>query len=117
MFNSKCKHCSAVDNGALNFIPALAICFQIANQKQGGVLNFKRLSQDGRRQIFSDNLRASIFNDDLSYESTFFSQPDPSCCTVPFNVVHNILLYSDMHLLDPILYKKCFGGQRVLNDL
>ncbi len=33
LFHSKCKHCSAVDNGAMNFIPALVICFQIANQK------------------------------------------------------------------------------------
>ncbi len=34
------------------FTPALAICFQIANQKQGDALNFKGLSQDGDRLIF-----------------------------------------------------------------
>ena len=47
LLNSKCKHCSAIDNGAMNFTPELAICYQIANQKKDGTLNFKRISQDG----------------------------------------------------------------------
>jgi hypothetical protein len=36
------------------------------------LLNFKGLSQDGRRTDFSENQRASLFNnDDLSTELTF----------------------------------------------
>jgi hypothetical protein len=42
-----------VGNGAMNFIPALAVCFQIVNQKTRGALNFKELSQDGRWTDFS----------------------------------------------------------------
>ncbi len=33
LFNSTCKHCSAVDNSTMNFMPALAICFQTTIQK------------------------------------------------------------------------------------
>jgi hypothetical protein len=40
-------------------------------KKQGGALNFKRFSQHGRRTDFSENLCASLFNDDLSNEPTF----------------------------------------------
>ncbi len=58
LFNSKGMHCSAVDNGAMNFIPALAICFQIAYQKQGCALNFKGLPDDGIRPIFLKNIHA-----------------------------------------------------------
>ncbi len=35
---------------------------------KGGAPNFKGLSQGGRRTDFSENLRASLFNDDLSNE-------------------------------------------------
>jgi hypothetical protein len=44
----------------------LAICFQIANS-----CSFKGLSQDGRGADFSENLRASLFNKDLSNEPNF----------------------------------------------
>jgi hypothetical protein len=40
-------------------------------KKQGGVLNFKGLLQDGGRTDFSEKLRASLFNDDLKNEPTF----------------------------------------------
>jgi hypothetical protein len=46
-------------------------CFQIANQKHGGDLNFKWLAQDEGRTDFSENLRTSLFNDNLSNEPTF----------------------------------------------
>jgi hypothetical protein len=48
------------------FIGAMPIGFQIANQKQGGGLNFKGLSEDGGRTDLSENLRASLFNDQLN---------------------------------------------------
>ncbi len=35
---------------------------------KGGSLNFKGLSQDGGRTDFSENLRTSLFNDNLSNE-------------------------------------------------
>jgi len=47
--------------GVMNFMPALAICFQIANQKQVGALNFKGRSQNGGLTDFSENLGASLF--------------------------------------------------------
>jgi hypothetical protein len=40
-------------------------------KKQAGSLSFKGLSQDGRWTDFSENLCASLFNDDLSNVSTF----------------------------------------------
>ncbi len=54
---------------AMIFISAILLGFEIANQKQRGTLNFRGLSQDRGRTDFSGNLRASLFNDDLSNES------------------------------------------------
>jgi hypothetical protein len=65
------RHCSAVDNGAMNFLPSLAIVCKKKFKKQGGALNCKGLSQDGGRINFSENLRASLFYDDLPNEPTF----------------------------------------------
>ncbi len=45
--------------------------------------NCKGLSEDGGRTEFSENLRASLFNDDLSNEPKL--QPDPSRWTVPLS--------------------------------
>ncbi len=55
----------------MNFIPAVAICFQKANQKQGGALHFKVLLQDWGRKDFSKILCASLFNSYLSKELYF----------------------------------------------
>ncbi len=49
-----------------------SICFQIVNQKQVDARNFKvLLSQVVGWTDFSENLRSSLFNDDLSNEPTF----------------------------------------------
>ncbi len=56
---------------AMIFIAAIPIGSQIASQKQGGALNFKMHSQDGGRTNFSENLHASLFNDDLSNKPSF----------------------------------------------
>jgi hypothetical protein len=37
-------------------------------KKQGGVVSFKGLSKNGVRTYFAENLRTSLFNDDLSNE-------------------------------------------------
>ncbi len=55
----------------MSFIAAMPIGFQIANQKKGVALSFKGLLQGGGRTDLSENLRASLFNDDLSIEPTF----------------------------------------------
>jgi hypothetical protein len=57
--------------GVMNFMAALEICFQIADQKKGRALNFKGLSQNGGRTNFSEYLRASLFNDDIPIKPTF----------------------------------------------
>jgi hypothetical protein len=49
----------------LNFMPELAFCVQVAN------ICTRWLSQDGEREDFSKNLRASLFNVDLSNEPNF----------------------------------------------
>ncbi len=46
----------------------VTICFQIANSCTRWRCNFKGLSQHGGRADFSKNLRASLFNNDLSNE-------------------------------------------------
>jgi hypothetical protein len=53
----------------MNFIPSLAICFQIANQKSRSC---SKLSKDGRQSDFSENL-ASLIND-YRYPSKRISQ-------------------------------------------
>jgi hypothetical protein len=63
------------------FIPALAICFQIANSCIKWRCNFKGLSQQRGRADFSKNLRASLSNGDQSNEPNF--RPDPSRWTLP----------------------------------
>ncbi len=55
----------------MRLIVQLAIRCLIANYCTRWRPNFKGLSQDGDGQIFSKNLRASIFNDDLSNEPNF----------------------------------------------
>jgi hypothetical protein len=57
--------------GATNFIPALAIRFRIANSCTSCREIFTELSQDGERADFSKNLRASLFNKDLSNGPNF----------------------------------------------
>jgi hypothetical protein len=52
LFNSKCKHCSIVYNGSVNFIPALGIRFRIANSCTRWRGIFQGLSKDGDGQIF-----------------------------------------------------------------
>jgi hypothetical protein len=52
----------------MNFIPALAIRFRIANSCTRWQGIYKRLSQDGGRADFSKNLLAFLFNKDLSKE-------------------------------------------------
>jgi hypothetical protein len=53
------------------FIPALANCFQIANSCTWWPCSFKRLSQQGGWEDFSQILGTSLFNDDLSNEPNF----------------------------------------------
>jgi hypothetical protein len=52
LFNSKCKRCSTVDNGAMNFIPTLVIRFRITNSCTSWRGIFEGLSQDGGRGAF-----------------------------------------------------------------
>ncbi len=52
--------------GAMMFIAAIPLGFQIANKKQGGA---HRMG-DGRID-YSENFRASLFHDDLSNEPSF----------------------------------------------
>ncbi len=67
-----CQQLYAVNKRQLKEMCALlAICFQIANSRTRWRCNFKGLSQHGGRADFSQNLRASIFNDDLSNEPNF----------------------------------------------
>jgi hypothetical protein len=49
----------------------LAICFQLANSCTRWRSNFKGSYRVGDGRIFLKNLRASLFNDDLSNEITF----------------------------------------------
>jgi hypothetical protein len=49
----------------------LAIVSVLPIKKQEGNLNFYGLSQDGGRTDFSENLYASLFNDEQSNEPTF----------------------------------------------
>jgi hypothetical protein len=58
--------------GAMNFIPASGIHFQIANSctRQRGI--FTGLSQDGGLADFSTDLRASLCNKGLSNEPKKF---------------------------------------------
>ncbi len=56
---------------AMNFMPALAICFQIANSCRRWRCSFQGISKDWSRADFSENLRDSLFNDDLSSEPNF----------------------------------------------
>jgi hypothetical protein len=65
-----------------NFIPALAICFELPTAVRGGAEFLKRFTQDGGRADFSENLGANIFNKDISNELNLFL-PDPSRWTVP----------------------------------
>jgi hypothetical protein len=52
--------------GRMNFIPALAMCFQITNQKlRRRSITLRGSHKMGDRWIFL-NLRASLFNKDLS---------------------------------------------------
>jgi hypothetical protein len=51
--------------GVMNFILALEIHFRIANNHRQWGCNFKGLSHDRGGIGFSENLRASLFNDDL----------------------------------------------------
>jgi hypothetical protein len=62
-------HCSAVANGAMNFVPTLTIRSRQQVYEVAGI--FKGLSQGGIREEFSKNLRASLFNEDLSNEPNF----------------------------------------------
>ncbi len=49
------------------FHPRVGIfLFPNSGSKKGGALNFKGLSQEGGRTDFSENLGASLFNDELS---------------------------------------------------
>jgi hypothetical protein len=48
----------------MNFILALEIHFRIANNHRKWGYNFKGLSHDGGGTDFSENLCASLFNDD-----------------------------------------------------
>jgi hypothetical protein len=59
-------------HGEMIFIAAIAIGFQIANQKTRKRLNFnfKGLSQNGGRAKLAENLRASPFNKEMSNETT-----------------------------------------------
>jgi hypothetical protein len=50
----------------------MPIGFQNSQSKnKEEALNFTGLSQDGGRTDLSENLRASLYNDDLSIETTF----------------------------------------------
>jgi hypothetical protein len=60
---------AAYPYGTMNFIPVSEIHFRIANSRSRWRCNIKGLSQDGGRTDFSENLRSSLFNDDLSKES------------------------------------------------
>jgi hypothetical protein len=63
----------AYPNSAMNFMPSLAFCVQIANIFTRWHCNFQGLSKDGGRADFSNNLRAPLFNEDLSNKPNFIS--------------------------------------------
>jgi hypothetical protein len=69
--NQKCKHCSAVDNGAMNLTSAFEIRFRIANSCMRWRGIFRGLSQDRGRTDFSRKLCAFLFYKDLSIEPSF----------------------------------------------
>jgi hypothetical protein len=56
---------------AMNFIPTLGIHFRIANSRTRWRCNFSH--RMGGRTDFSENLRASLSNDNLSKELPFIS--------------------------------------------
>jgi hypothetical protein len=62
---------AAYPYGTMNFIPALGNDFRIANSRMRWRCHIKGPSQDGGRTDFSENLCGSLFNDNLSNETTF----------------------------------------------
>jgi hypothetical protein len=62
---------AAYPYGVMNSMAALEIFLSNSQSKNGAVLNFKWLSQNGGRTDFSENLRVSLLIDDLSNEPTF----------------------------------------------
>ncbi len=67
----KSQHSDTYPYGAMNFIPELAIHFWIANSLWGGAVAVKGSHKMDGYGDFSENLRASLFNKDLSDEPNF----------------------------------------------
>ncbi len=70
--SAACRPCSAFEKDAMNFHlqhPNWFLNWQLKNEEE--VENFKGLSEGEGRAKFAENLRASLFNKDLSNETTF----------------------------------------------
>jgi hypothetical protein len=86
--------------GAMNVMPPFLIRILIANSCREGAESFKDCHRMGDGLIFSENLRASLFNDDLSNAPTF--SQIKSRWTVPLRLVTEnksyIMQFSQNHL-------------------